>query len=392
MSARPLAGRGAVITGGGRGIGAAVALVLANAGARVVVSSRTAHEIELVAGALRTMGAEAHAIPCDVADEESVRLLAAEAVVRMGAVDLLINNAGDSGSAPFRRITLAEWNRMLAVNATGTFLCTREMAPPMVERKFGRIVNVASRVGLEGGRYVSHYSAAKHAVIGFTRSVALELAGTGVTANAVCPGYVDTPMTQRTIENTSARMGVDAEQALAAVLASGGQSRLVTAEEVANEVLALCTGDSNGAAVLMDGGAMEPEIVNPEALGAPKGFSHGVLTPHNGRVLFVAGQPGWDGEAPGPRPGFPEQFARSLDRVLAVVKQAGGEPSSIGRLTVYVTDLAAYKMARPALAKVWGDRFGRYYPAMALIEVKNLVDRGALVEIEATAVIGDAAR
>jgi NAD(P)-dependent dehydrogenase (short-subunit alcohol dehydrogenase family)/enamine deaminase RidA (YjgF/YER057c/UK114 family) len=324
-------------------------------------------------------------------------MLAAEAASRVGAVDVLVNNAGDSSSAPFRKIPLEEWNRVMAVNATGTFLCTREVAPAMIERKFGRIVNVASLAGISGARYVAHYSAAKHAVIGFTRSVALELEGSGVTANAVCPGYVDTPMTARTISNVAERSGMPPAEALAAVLATTGQSRLQTTAEVAQQVLALCTGSANGQAVLLGGiptasrvdggGDMSQEIVNPESLGAPKGFSHGVLAPA-GRTLYVAGQPGWDDNATGARPGFPEQFARALDRVLAVVRQAGGKPGDITRLTAYVTDLAAYRMARPALGKVWGERFGQYYPAMALVEVKGLVDRGAIVEIEATAVLG----
>jgi enamine deaminase RidA (YjgF/YER057c/UK114 family) len=133
---------------------------------------------------------------------------------------------------------------------------------------------------------------------------------------------------------------------------------------------------------------MSFEIVNPASLGAPRGFSHGVIAPAGGRTLFVAGQAGWDDDAPGDPPGFAEQFARALDRVLVVVGEAGGAPTDVARLTVYVTDLAQYRAARDALAGVWRERMGRYYPAMALVEVKGLVDRGARVEIEATAVLG----
>ncbi len=130
------------------------------------------------------------------------------------------------------------------------------------------------------------------------------------------------------------------------------------------------------------------EIVNPAALGAPRGFNHGILAPRGGRLLFVAGQVGWDGGSPGTPPGFAAQFAAALDRVLAVVKEAGGSATNVARLTVYVADLDAYRAARGELAEAWRARFGTYYPAMALVQVQGLVDRGAVVEIEATAVIG----
>jgi enamine deaminase RidA (YjgF/YER057c/UK114 family) len=133
---------------------------------------------------------------------------------------------------------------------------------------------------------------------------------------------------------------------------------------------------------------MSFEIVNPESLGAPRGWSHGMLAPSGGRVLFVAGQPGWSNDATGAPPDFAAQFALALDKVLAVVRAAGGEPRDIGRMTVFVTDLAAYRASLGPLGEAWRARFGRHYPAMALVEVKGLVDRGATVEIEATAVIG----
>ena len=133
---------------------------------------------------------------------------------------------------------------------------------------------------------------------------------------------------------------------------------------------------------------MSFEIVNPAALGAPRGFSHGILAPRAGRILFVAGQPGWDGAAPGEPPGFAQQFERALDKVLAVVREAGGEPRDLARLTVYVTDLEAYRGSLVALGEAWRARLGKHYPAIALVQVAGLVDRGAQVEIEATAVIG----
>jgi enamine deaminase RidA (YjgF/YER057c/UK114 family) len=132
---------------------------------------------------------------------------------------------------------------------------------------------------------------------------------------------------------------------------------------------------------------MHLEIVNPESLGAPKGWSHGVLAPREGRMLFVAGMAGWNEQAGGEPPGFVMQFARALDAVLTVVRDAGGAPTDVARMTVYVTDLAQYRANLRALGEAWRERFGRFYPAMALLEVKGLVDRGALVEIEATAVL-----
>ena len=136
---------------------------------------------------------------------------------------------------------------------------------------------------------------------------------------------------------------------------------------------------------------MKLEIVNPESLGAPKGWNHGLLAPRGGRLLFIAGQAGWDGAsgADRPAPGFVEQFGHALDKVLAVVRAAGGEPEDVARMTVYVTDLNAYLAGRALLGEIWRARLGKHYPAMALLEVSRLVDHGALVEIEATAVLGD---
>ena len=392
MSTQPLAGRGAVVTGGGRGIGAAIAEALAGAGAQVVVAARTTDEIERVAGGIRARGAKAWAVACDASDEPSVRTLGNAARVHLGAVDILVNSAGAGASAPLRKIALEEWNLVLAANATGTFLCSREFVPGMVERGFGRVVNVASIAGLEGAKYVAHYCASKHAVVGFTRAVALEVAGTGVTVNAICPAYVDTPMTEITIATAQDRKGLSRDEALAAVLATTGQERLIEPREVAQVVVELCAlerGNMNGRSIVLNPGArgMTPEAVNPESLGEPKGFNHGILAPRKGRLLFVAGQPGWENAAKGSPPGFPEQFARALDKVLTVVSAAEGKPADVVRMTCFVTDLAVYRASLKALAEIWRARFGKHYPAMALVEVKGLVDRGAMVEIEATAVV-----
>jgi len=133
---------------------------------------------------------------------------------------------------------------------------------------------------------------------------------------------------------------------------------------------------------------MNFEFVNPESLGPPSGWNNGVLAPTNGRILFIAGQAGWETDLPGTPPDFVGQFARALDRVLAIVRDAGGEPTDLARLTIYVTDLSSYAAARKALGALWRERLGKHYPAVAMLEVKGLVDRGAVVEMEATAVIG----
>jgi enamine deaminase RidA (YjgF/YER057c/UK114 family) len=132
---------------------------------------------------------------------------------------------------------------------------------------------------------------------------------------------------------------------------------------------------------------MNFEIVNPEALGAPKGWNNGLLAPAGGRILFIAGQAGWETDLPGTPPGFVDQFARALDRVLAIIAEAGGTPADLARLTIYVTHLPDYHASRRSLGELWRERLGRHYPAVALLEVKGLVDRGAVVEMEATAVI-----
>ena len=249
-------GSAAVITGGGQGIGAAVARALAAEGAAVVVAARSADRIEAVAAEIRRSGGNAWAVRCDVTDPASVRALGAAAARHIKAVDILVNNAGVAHSAPLHKITLDDWNRVMAVNATGTFLCTQAFVPGMLERKRGSVVNVASVAGLGGARYIAAYAAAKHAVIGFTRSVAAEVEGTGVTCNAVCPGYVDTEMTRESVARVVAKTGKSAEEALTAMLAASSQRRLITPEEVALAVLALCDprGDrSNGAAVTIAG-------------------------------------------------------------------------------------------------------------------------------------------
>jgi NAD(P)-dependent dehydrogenase (short-subunit alcohol dehydrogenase family)/enamine deaminase RidA (YjgF/YER057c/UK114 family) len=379
--------RVAVVTGAGRGIGAATARALAEAGLDVVLAARTREQVEQQTAELAARGRRVKAVVCDVTSEASVEALSREAG-ELGPVGVLVNNAGAADSMPLVRTSLDEWNRLLAVNATGAFLCTRAFLPGMLERKWGRVVNVASTAGLVGAKYLVAYTAAKHALVGLTRSVAAEVAGTGVTANAVCPGFVDTDMTVETVNRIVAKTGRTREQALAAALASAGQSRLISADEVAAAVVALASGAEgappNGEALVLDGrNSMEARftIVNPEELGAPRGWNNGMLARGAGRTLFIAGQTARDAS------GFVSQFDRALGNVLAVLQAAGGEPRDIGRFTIYVTDMVQYRSSLKPLGEVYRRRMGTHYPAMALVEVKSLVDPTALVEIEATAVL-----
>ncbi len=253
-----LVGRGAVVTGGGRGIGRAVAEALAGAGASVVLAARSAGELEDAAAAVRGAGGEAHAVPCDVTDAGSVDRLAARATELLGQVDILVNNAGAAEAQPLQRLTLERWQAALAVNATGPFLCTRALLPAMVERRRGRIVTVASIAGLTGAPYIAAYAAAKHAAVGFVRAVAAEVAASGVTVNAVCPGYVDTDMTRESVARIVEKTRLSEQEALDRLVAANPQGRLIEVDEVAHVVLALC-GDGargiNGQAIAIDGGA-----------------------------------------------------------------------------------------------------------------------------------------
>ncbi len=254
-----LEGRSAVVTGGGRGIGASVARALAAEGCAVLVAARTAGEVEAVSAELREMGAPAWATTCDVTDLESVDSLAHEAAERLGPVDVLVNNAGTASSALLQALELSEWRRLFEVNATGTYLCTRAFLPGMQERGWGRVVNVASVAGRTGGAYIAGYAAAKHAVVGFTRSVAAEAAPHGVTVNAVCPAYVRTDMTRKTIRRIVEKTGRSEREALAAILEGMPQGRLIEPEEVADAVIFLCSEGArgiNGETLAIDGGEL----------------------------------------------------------------------------------------------------------------------------------------
>ena len=199
-------------------------------------------------------------MPCDVADSDSVDALAATAREHLGRIDILINNAGIATSAPLASIRLDEWNRIFAVNVTGTFLCTQKVVPEMVETGWGRVVNIASVAGRVGAPYISSYAASKHAVVGFTRAVGAEVAASGVTVNAVCPGYVDTEMTDRSVERIVDKTGLGEDETRRRLEKQSPQRRLMTASEVAWLTVRLCTPEARGInaqAIVLDGGAVQ---------------------------------------------------------------------------------------------------------------------------------------
>ena len=250
----------AVVTGGGRGIGAAVAKALVAEGAVVVLSARRAAEIEAAAAELRQQGGRASAVACDVTQPEAVDRLRERALAELGQVDILINNAGVASSAPLKELRLEEWERLFAVNARGPFLCTQAFLPGMLERGWGRVVNVASVAGKVGAPYISAYTASKHAVVGFTRAVAAEVAASGVTVNAVCPGYVDTPLTDGSVAKIVERTGMDSEAVREKLRRMSPQRRLFAPDEVAHLVLMLChplAKGVNGQALVLDGGGVQ---------------------------------------------------------------------------------------------------------------------------------------
>ncbi|HEX6284781.1 MAG TPA: SDR family NAD(P)-dependent oxidoreductase [Pyrinomonadaceae bacterium] len=239
----------ALITGGGRGIGRAIALTFAQHGARVAVAARTREQVESVAQ--ETGGI---ALTCDVSNPDQVAKMFADI-----KPDILVNNAGIAESATLVNTTDELWHRHLSINLSGTFYCTRAALPAMLEKRWGRIINIASIAAKTGAPYIGAYAASKHGVLGLTRAIALEVAASGITVNAICPGYVDTDMVSRGVEQITAKTGRSQEEALEILKRMSPQNRLVTAEEVAAMALLLASEDGrgiNGQGINIDGGSV----------------------------------------------------------------------------------------------------------------------------------------
>ncbi len=260
--AQSLKQRHALITGASRGIGAAIARELARAGANLTLLGRDAEHLEALAKTLDQQ-ASICVLAVDITDHTALEAAIQQALSALGPVNILINNAGQALSQPFEKTDLAAWQRMIDVNLTGTYACTRAVLASMVLAASqgipGRIINVASTAGLKGYPYVTAYVAAKHGVVGLTRALALELARKAITVNAICPGFTDTDLTQRALENIVHETGKTPEQAYAALVSNNPQQRLVGPEEVARTVLWLCQSEShsiNGQAIAIDGGEL----------------------------------------------------------------------------------------------------------------------------------------
>jgi 3-hydroxybutyrate dehydrogenase len=252
MKGRSLEGRHALITGGGTGIGAAAAEALFEAGAKVSLLGRRLGLLGQVAE--RTGGS---AFQCDVADPQQIERAFGEAREANGPIELLVVNAGIAESAPFHKIKRESWDRILSVNLTGAFDCARAGIADLLESDSGRLVFIASVASLRGVPYAAHYAASKHGLLGLSRSLAAEYAKTNLTVNSVCPGYVDTPMTDQSVARVSKITGRSEGDARAVITDMNASGRLVDPAAIANIVLMLClplSRDINGAAITIDGG------------------------------------------------------------------------------------------------------------------------------------------
>src|SRR5579859_872545 len=254
-----LAGRRAVVTGAGKGIGRSIAMALAQAGADVVVTARTTSDLEEVVAQIQALDRRGLAIPCDVIDAEQVQHMARRAIEGLGGIDILVNNAGNAGSHKFLNHPDDLWHRMLAVNLTSVYYVSKAFVPQLIEQRYGRIITIASIASKVGDRYIAAYVASKHGVLGLTRAMASEMLPYNITVNAICPAYVNTPMTDASVSNITARTGMSEEQARETLAKMSPLKRLIEPEEVASIAVFLAqetSGGITGQAINIDGGGV----------------------------------------------------------------------------------------------------------------------------------------